>query len=175
MITIIVIILISAELDYQYSQVLTKLPSLLPVTRILYNPPQSNIKRGPQSYSYLYLHFYLYSFSFCICIFSVFVIPMVMFIKDPTAIADFPATSFSLVRPPLNVNGGRIVLCCCPDQVFLFGSSCSSGSPVWAKILFSPGRSLPPSQKAAHCRPLAKRAISWQHQPTPPSPKTCNS
>ena len=165
MITIIGIILISVELDYQYSQVLTKLPSLLPVTRILYNPPQSYIKRGPQSYSYLYLHFYLYSFSFCICIFSVFVIPMVVFIKDPTAIADFPATSFSLVRPPLNVNGE---LYC--DVVRTRFSCLAVAAAVAAqfglKYCFLP---------AAQCRPLAKRAISWQQQRTPPSPKTCNS
>ena len=45
-ITIILIILISRELDYQYSQVLTKLPSLLIVTRILYNLLQSSIKWG---------------------------------------------------------------------------------------------------------------------------------
>ena len=129
------IVLISVELDYQFSQVLTKLPSLLPVTRIIYNLPQSYIKGGPIRYLYLCLNLY-------------FNLHLYLYL------------SLYLYRP---------------WSWSLFGSSCSSGSPVWAKILFSPGRSLPPSQKAAHCRPLAKRAISWQHQPTPPSPKTCNS
>ena len=52
------IVLISVELDYQYSQVLTKLPSLLPVTRIIYNLPQSYIKRAPIRYLYLCLNLY---------------------------------------------------------------------------------------------------------------------